>query len=96
MNSMLWQVYDGQDADLKLNDVVEVFGILTFDPELSTTSFHQNGVENDYMDIVGAAFLDDNVSLRLPASKVRVIISLPSILAHFGVVLSVTGIPIFD
>lgn len=60
-------MYDGQDADLKLNDVVEIFGVLTFDPELSTASFHQNG---DDMDVVGAAFLDDNVSLRLPASKV--------------------------
>jgi hypothetical protein len=63
----LVKVYDGQDADLKLNDVVEIFGVLTFDPELSTASFHQNG---DDMDVVGAAFLDDNVSLRLPASKV--------------------------
>jgi hypothetical protein len=68
---MLWQVYDGQDADLKLNDVVEVFGVLTFDPELSTASFYQNGVENDAMDVVGSAFLGDNVSLRLPASKVK-------------------------
>ncbi|KAG0600553.1 hypothetical protein M758_11G042700 [Ceratodon purpureus] len=66
----LVKVYDGQDADLKLNDVVEVFGVLTFDPELSAASFHQNGVVNDDMDVVGSAFLDDNVSLRLPASKV--------------------------
>lgn len=67
---VFWQVYDGLDADLKLNDVVEVFGVLTFDPELSAASFHQSGVENDQMDVVRSAFLDDNVSLRLPASKV--------------------------
>ena len=67
---MFWQVYDGQDADLKLNDVVEFFGVLTFDPELSTASFRQNE-DNNEMDVVGSAFLDDNVSFRLPASKVR-------------------------
>lgn len=66
----LIKVYDGQDADLKLNDVVEVFGVLTFDPQISAASFHQNNGDDSYMDVVQSAFLEDNVSMRLPASKV--------------------------
>ena len=67
---MAWQVYDGQDEDLKLNDLVEFFGVLTFDPELSTASFSYDG-DNSDMDVLGSAFLEDHVSMWLPASKVR-------------------------
>ncbi|GBG62228.1 hypothetical protein CBR_g29836 [Chara braunii] len=39
----LVKVYDNVDAELKLNDVVEFIGILTFDPELSAAGFSRNG-----------------------------------------------------
>lgn len=62
----LIKVYDGLDADLKLNDIVEFVGVLTFDPELSV--HHETAGE--YSDGVQAAFMEEDVSAHLPASKV--------------------------
>lgn len=60
-----FQVYDGLDADVKLNDIVEFIGILTFDPELTV---HRRTVEES-LDIQ-AAFLEEDISAILPASLV--------------------------
>eukprot|EP00250_Pteridium_aquilinum_P012999 c21070_g1_i1 orf=136-1962(+) len=62
----LVKVYDGLDADLKLNDIVEFIGVLTFDPEL--TVHQETAGENS--DGVQAAFLDEDISAQLPASRV--------------------------
>ncbi|CAK9260337.1 unnamed protein product [Sphagnum jensenii] len=65
----LVKVYDGLDADIKLNDIVEFFGVLTFDPELSAVGFPQaNGANIDAE--FESAFIEDHVSVLLPASKV--------------------------
>lgn len=49
---------------------MEFFGVLTFDPELSTASFSVNSGESGLISGIGSAFLEDHVSVRLPASKV--------------------------
>jgi hypothetical protein len=49
---------------------VEFFGVLTFDPELSAVGFPQaNGANIDAE--FESAFIEDHVSVLLPASKVR-------------------------
>lgn len=60
-----FQVYDGLDADVKLNDIVEFIGILTFDPEL-TVHRETVGENSD----VQAAFMEEDISAHLPASRV--------------------------
>lgn len=61
----LVKVYDGLDADVKLNDIVEFIGILTFDPEL-TVHRETVGENSD----VQAAFMEEDISAHLPASRV--------------------------
>lgn len=63
--SCLVKVYDGLDADVKLNDIVEFIGILTFDPQLTLHS-HPVGESWD----VQAALLEEDNSAHLPASLV--------------------------
>ncbi|KAI5074125.1 hypothetical protein GOP47_0010086 [Adiantum capillus-veneris] len=60
------KIYDGLDADLKLNDIVEFFGVLTFDPELT----RHHAFMGEILDGVQEAFLDEDISSQLPASKV--------------------------
>ncbi len=49
---------------------MEFFGVLTFDPELSAVGFPQaNGANIDAE--FESAFIEDHVSVLLPASKVR-------------------------
>eukprot|EP00249_Psilotum_nudum_P000776 c12897_g1_i1 orf=82-1905(+) len=62
----LLKVYDGADSDLKLNDVVEFIGVLTFDPEVSIA---QEQFRNSF-NAVGPALFEDEISAQLPASKV--------------------------
>lgn len=57
----LVKMYDGLDAELKLNDIVEFIGIFTFDPELSAPLVQ---------DAIGNSFFDEDISRHLPASKV--------------------------
>ncbi|GLJ14702.1 hypothetical protein SUGI_0238350 [Cryptomeria japonica] len=58
----LVKMYDCMDAELKLNDIVEFIGVLTFDPELTTPSNDQ--------DAMAHTFIDEDVLSHLPASKV--------------------------
>lgn len=60
------QIYDSPESDLKLNDVFEFVGILTFDPELATSKD-----DNEVMD----GFCEDEL-VCLPPSKVDQSISL--------------------
>ncbi|MCO5600015.1 hypothetical protein L7F22_054123 [Adiantum nelumboides] len=60
------KIYDGLDADLKLNDIVEFFGVLTFDPKLRRHHIDAGEI----LDGVQAAFLDEDISSQLPASRV--------------------------
>ncbi|KAH7443769.1 hypothetical protein KP509_02G050200 [Ceratopteris richardii] len=62
----LVKVYDGLDADLKLNDVVEFIGVLTFDPELTV----HPGTVGESVDCIHGSFLDEDISAQLPASRV--------------------------
>ncbi|KAJ7566570.1 hypothetical protein O6H91_02G109100 [Diphasiastrum complanatum] len=58
-------VYDGADAGIKLNDVVEFIGILTFDPELSSAPQTEHELSN-----VTTTLLHEDLSILMPASKV--------------------------
>lgn len=57
------QIYDSPESDLKLNDVFEFVGVLTFDTELATDT-----IDNDEMD---AVFCDAEIS-NLASSKVLI------------------------
>ncbi|CAM6091635.1 unnamed protein product [Calypogeia fissa] len=59
------KVYDGGDTDIKLNDIVEFTGVLTFDPVLSANNFSCPSAEDSYFN----PFMDDICS-KLPASRV--------------------------
>ncbi|KAJ7566567.1 hypothetical protein O6H91_02G109100 [Diphasiastrum complanatum] len=61
----LVKVYDGADAGIKLNDVVEFIGILTFDPELSSAPQTEHELSN-----VTTTLLHEDLSILMPASKV--------------------------
>lgn len=61
-----WQVYDGADADIKLNDVIEFTGVLTFDPEISARSFSRSSDQDPFFH----SFMDEDVCSKLPASRV--------------------------
>lgn len=60
------QVYDGAEADIKLNDVIEFTGILAFDPQLSASSFSRSSAEDSYFN----PFMDEDINSKLPASRV--------------------------
>lgn len=57
----LVKMYDGLDAELKLNDIAEFIGVFTFDPELSAPIVQ---------DTTGNSLFDEDISRHLPASKV--------------------------
>lgn len=57
----LVKMYDGLDAELKLNDIAEFIGVFTFDPELSAPIVQ---------DASGNSLFDEDISRHLPASKV--------------------------
>ncbi|KAL3690422.1 hypothetical protein R1sor_016731 [Riccia sorocarpa] len=57
------KVYDSAESQIMLNDVIEFIGILTFDPELSASSFVKSEAELD-------SFMESNVCSRLPQSQV--------------------------
>ncbi|KAL2610591.1 hypothetical protein R1flu_029164 [Riccia fluitans] len=57
------KVYDSADSQIMLNDVFEFIGILTFDPELSASSFNRSDADPD-------SFMDCNACSRLPQSQV--------------------------
>lgn len=55
------QIYDSPESELKLNDVFEFIGVLTFDSELA--------VEKDDNDELSNSFYDDAL-VHLPPNKV--------------------------
>ncbi|XWS65611.1 hypothetical protein CRYUN_Cryun05aG0128500 [Craigia yunnanensis] len=57
----LVKIYDSPESELKLNDVFEFIGVLTFDSELA--------VEKDHNDELSNSFYDDAL-VHLPPSKV--------------------------
>ncbi|KAL6977546.1 hypothetical protein U1Q18_026345 [Sarracenia purpurea var. burkii] len=57
----LVKVYDSPEADLKLNDVFEFVGVLTFDPELTADKEDPDELENSFQ---------KDESTHLPPSKV--------------------------
>ncbi|XP_039810547.1 mini-chromosome maintenance complex-binding protein-like isoform X2 [Panicum virgatum] len=59
--SCLVKVYDMPDSQVKLNDVIEFFGVYTFDPELATPSDNSDDIMLD---------LIEDVTVQLPPSKV--------------------------
>ena len=52
------------DSQVKLNDVIEFFGVYTFDPELATPSDNSDDIMLD---------LIEDVTVRLPPSKVCIL-----------------------
>ena len=58
------QVYDMPDSQVKLNDVIEFFGVYTFDPELATPSDNSVDIMLD---------LIEDVTVQLPPSKVCIL-----------------------
>lgn len=57
----LVKIYDSPESELKLNDVFEFFGVLTFDSELPSEKVDQDEFSNG---------LCDDVSVNLPPNKV--------------------------
>lgn len=55
------QIYDSPESDLKLNDVFEFIGVLTFDSEVS--------IDKDDQDELSNGFSED-VLVHLPPNKV--------------------------
>lgn len=55
------QIYDSPESDLKLNDIFEFIGVLTFDTDLSKEKEDNNNVESS---------LCEDVLVELPPSKV--------------------------
>ncbi|WMV33685.1 hypothetical protein MTR67_027070 [Solanum verrucosum] len=58
----LVKIYDSPESDLKLNDVFEFIGVLTFDPEFSV----DKNVDNDILGYLG----DDDTQTQMPPTKV--------------------------
>lgn len=58
---LLMQIYDSPESDLKLNDVFEFFGVLTFDSEVPA--------DKDDHDELRDGFCED-ISVHFPPSKV--------------------------
>ena len=65
------QIYDSPESELKLNDVFEFFGVLTFDSELPSEKVDQDEFSNG---------LCDDVSVNLPPNKVLTPVDLTSLL----------------
>ncbi|KAL3334425.1 hypothetical protein AABB24_030924 [Solanum stoloniferum] len=58
----LVKIYDSPESDLKLNDVFEFIGVLTFDPEFLV----DKNVDNDFLGYLG----DDDTQTQMPPTKV--------------------------
>lgn len=65
------QIYDSPESELKLNDVFEFVGVLTFDSELPSEKVDQDEFSNG---------LCDDVSVNLPPNKVLTPVDLTSLL----------------
>ena len=76
---LIVQVYDSVESDLKLNDVFEFVGVLTFDPEVT--------VDKDDSEELTQGLCEDTL-VHLPPSKVLIHISV-IVVCYFSYFLSI-------